>query len=443
MSLRFRIAQKTRRIARPALYSSPQIELAAASQEPLSFQPVGVPAQQQIGLLEPPPASVFDSAIDLPATEVVWDFREPLVEEQDTIEIIPAFQRPRVAGRTYIDESDTQTPVSPHPKTTTTDGPRQPYSLVECRHGIAESFCSICRRERVRVRRKVTKTVDVFEQLWFILQPPILSRLAEPDVFPGGRKPYPFQVTGIRWLLEHPHALLADQMGLGKTIQAIIAMRILFRRGELQRVLIVCPLSVANTWATELENWSPELRVQSVSGPQSERSLQWQSHADVLIATYDRLRSDTQSKNVHTGTFDLCIIDEAQYIKNSTTARSRAVKTVRAKYRWALTGTPLENRVEDTQSIFQFILGSDYDEYLGIGQYLDADQLRRKIEPFTLRRRLSDVQLELPTITRQDVWLDLSPQQRTAYNHAEADRRAGHSAARRERYTNSRLCSHQ
>ena len=108
--------------------------------------------------------------------------------------------------------------------------------------------------------------MDVFEQLRFILQPPILPPNGQPVVFPNGLKPYPFQVAGVNWLVEHKQGLLADQMGLGKTIQAIIAMRVLFRRGELQRALVVCPASMTNVWEREVKSWAPELRPLRVQG---------------------------------------------------------------------------------------------------------------------------------------------------------------------------------
>lgn len=421
MSFRLRLAQRTRRLAKPGIYGIPQIELATASQETVTFQPMGEPVIQPEPLVEFPSLFLIDAALSLPTIESDRDLLQELTQLQDTIEIIPGIETPRVAGRTYANEGEEQRLPLVGEKADGEETLSPPYPLTECRHGIAQTFCATCQNERSVVRRKMTPTFDVFAQLWFILQPPILSRIEEPDVFPGGRKPYPFQVEGVKWLLEHPQALLADQMGLGKTIQAIIAMRILFRRGEAQRVLIVCPLSVANTWGTELRNWAPELRAHKIRGTQSERAFQWQTPADVFIVTYDTLRSDTQSSDIKTGVFDLCIIDEAQNIKNPDAVRSKAVKSVTAQLRWAITGTPLENTLSDTLSIFEFILGQDYASYLGDHRFIDAAALRERIAPFTLRREFSEVELDLPDLIRQDVWLDLSSNQRTAYDRAEQD----------------------
>ena len=254
-----------------------------------------------------------------------------------------------------------------------TKRPRQLDLGLRCKHGMARALCADCknheaRRRESRQRRtpRTPPTIDVFEQLRYILQPPILERLGDPVVFPEGRKPYPFQIVGIQWLIERPGALLADEMGLGKTIQAIVAMRILFRRGELQRVLVVCPASVGSTWEREIRDWAPELTSIRVHGSRWERDSKWQTPAEVYIVSYETLSRDVNDAGVIPGiSFELCIADEAQKIKNRSTKNARAVKSVarNARYRWALTGTPLENAIDDTVSIFEFILPGLFQEH--------------------------------------------------------------------------------
>ena len=259
---------------------------------------------------------------------------------------------------------------------------------------------------------------DLFRRLWLMLQPPLLERLHEPGAFTDGRRPYPFQIEGIRWLLDHPEALLADEMGLGKTMQAILAMRVLFHRGALHRALVVAPASVGATWERELALWAPELVAVRVQGTRAQRDRQWRSVAEVYVVSYETLVKDIhQSSPVSTISFDLCIADEAQKIKNATTLNARAVRAVSAEcgYRWALTGTPLENAVGDAVSIFRFIsprLRLD-------PQSNSAQIIRDAIAPQVLRRTKTQVEIQFPELRYDAHWLDLSPEQLNAYWNAE------------------------
>ena len=290
-----------------------------------------------------------------------------------------------------------------------------------CRHGLRFG-CGICRRSStsrtptLRTRRRPDP--DVFDRLRLILQPPILERLNVPEIFPDGKRPYPFQIEGIRWLLDHPEGLLADEMGLGKTMQAILAMRVLFNRGELNRVLVVAPASVGATWERELTVWAPELTAVRVQGGPGERDAQWRSGAEVHIVSYESLARDMQRPSLVNGIhFDLCIADEAQKIKNPATANSRAVRyaSARCKSRWALTGTPLENATSDAVSIFGFIAPSlRLDPLL-----LNPRSLRDAISPHLLRRTKQQVDIQFPELRHDVHWLDLSPGQQGAYFDAE------------------------
>ena len=258
----------------------------------------------------------------------------------------------------------------------------------------------------------------LFRRLWLILQPPLLERLHEPGAFSDGRCPYPFQIEGIRWLLDHPEALLADEMGLGKTMQAILAMRILFHRGALHRVLVVAPASVGATWERELALWAHELAAVRVQGTPTQRNGQWRTGAEVYVVSYESLVRDIQQPSpVGSIPFDLCIADEAQKIKNAATATARAVRAVSAEccYRWALTGTPLENAVSDAVSIFRFISPSlrlDPQSY-------SAQMIRDAIASQVLRRTKAQVDLQFPELRHDAHWLDLSPGQLNAYWNAE------------------------
>ena len=325
---------------------------------------------------------------------------------------------PQVLGRI-----DANRPIDP-------DGPR-PYNGTSdhgyrdrgrCRHGLR--FCGRCKTSPTpktpTPRMGPGRVQDVFRRLRLVLQPPILQRLSVPEIFPDGRRPYLFQVEGIRWLLDHPEGLLADEMGLGKTMQAILAMRVLFNRGELNRVLVVAPASVGATWERELILWAPELTAVRVQGDQAQRDAQWRSGAEVHIVSYESLARDMQrSSPVGSIPFELCIADEAQKIKNPATANSRAVRLVSAKCRsrWALTGTPLENAASDVVSIFGVIAPS-----LRLDpRFQSPRSLRNAISPHMLRRTKRQVDIQFPELRHDVHWLDLSPGQRNAYWDAEHD----------------------
>ena len=182
---------------------------------------------------------------------------EQAFEDLLIVDGLDKLRRPQIFGRAY-------TEASPHPAT----GLTGPHITGRCQHGLRRRDCSLCGSAAPPRRRQpgFHGDIDVFHLLRLVLQPPILDRLAQPGLFPDGRRPYPFQVNGIQWLLDHPEGLLADEMGLGKTMQAIVAMRILFRRGDMRQVLVVAPASVGVTWEREISTWAPELSVVRVKG---------------------------------------------------------------------------------------------------------------------------------------------------------------------------------
>lgn len=321
--------------------------------------------------------------------------------------------RPKTVGRDYRPR------YVPEEEKRLTRQPRLQGFERKCRHGIVRSLCSICIEARARAiqnrNKRQTRVVDVFEQLFYILQPPILPQGGRPIIFPNGKKPFPFQIVGVKWLVEHKSALLADEMGLGKTVQAIIAMRILFRRGELQRTVVVCPASMTITWEREIKSWAPELRVFRVHGHQATRSEMWKSNSEIYVVSYETLRNDVGTFDPTR--FDLCVLDEAQKIKNPAAKVHRAVKQLSPKYRWALTGTPVENDEGDVIALFSFLKPGLFHEENS--DWNARTEIRRKISSYTLRRTVDDVEIELPQITRQEHWLDLLPSQSNAYRAIE------------------------
>ena len=426
---RIRLARRLDRIRSPATYVLPDFSMVASKPEQITFSTLEPPNQYQELTIAPLPSILFQTVIVLPEIIVSdGDFEElGLNLKQPDIEMLfEPLRKPRLAGKAYRDDDD----AIDRPSDNVQDVARTNLDLSDkCQHGLPRALCAFCRQASQRATQAKPKTVDVFEQLRFILQPPILERLGQPEVFPSGRKPYDFQIFGIKWLLEHPQALLADEMGLGKTIQSVIAMRILFRRGTLQRVLVVCPVGVVSPWAREIRDWAPEFRVIKIGGPVAVRREQWKAPASIYIVSYETLARDIG--DLPSRVFDLCIIDEAQKIKNPNTDRSRGVKRIQAERRWALTGTPLENRTDDTVSIFGYVVPGLFPGQETVSPSL----LRQKIGPHVLRRTKEDVLDDLPDLIHRERWLELTDAQRDAYDQMEIEgvenlRRLGATATR-------------
>lgn len=240
---------------------------------------------------------------------------------------------------------------------------------------------------------------------------------------PPGEELFSYQTDGVQYLLDHRIALLGDEMGLGKSIQAIAAMRLLLHRGEINRVLILCPKTLIFDWFYKLRQWAPDLRVVPVEGPKRRRWWYWRCKVHVNIVGYETWREDQKLKELNPDDFDMVILDEVQRIKNPDTATHRAVARLQAPWRWGLSGTPLENNVEELLAIFAFLKPG----LLPYAKNFPAGPLREKIAPYVLRRRKVDVLQHLPPKENRIVWLDMTPVQRMAYEAAE---RAGVSALR-------------
>ena len=315
--------------------------MSQAATEVVRFAPLEQPAQDSIPTLQKPSAlkiellgpiatTTIDATLDdlhfsdsttvsdalddglyIPNTEIASDVHIDSLFVPDNISLFEPLSRPRALGKDYrTDETDANKRSAIQPKLVD--------SVAECPHGVVRSQCAMClANQRSASQRKdepKTEVVDVFEQLRYILQPPILPIADQPVIpFPNGQKPYEFQIAGVNWLVEHKQGLLADEMGLGKTIQAIIAMRVLFRRGELQRALVVCPASMTNVWEREVKSWAPELRPLRVQGDTWRREAMWESHAETYIVSYETLRNDIE--HIPPDRFDLYVLDEAQKIK--------------------------------------------------------------------------------------------------------------------------------
>jgi SNF2 family DNA or RNA helicase len=208
-----------------------------------------------------------------------------------------------------------------------------------------------------------------------------------------------------------PAVLLADDMGLGKTVQAIAAISQLHAAGHLQDVLVVAPAGLLAHWRRSFAEFAPGLRVIRVSGPVGERAWQWRADHLVHIVGYETLRNDAGA--ARSRRWDLVVLDEAQRIKNRETAVSRACKVLPRLRSWALTGTPLENRVDDLASILEFVRANP--DGARLSSLSAGISLMMRHQELQLRRRKQEVLTQLPPRTDVRLEVELSPAQRRSY----------------------------
>ena len=254
---------------------------------------------------------------------------------------------------------------------------------------------------------------------------------------------YPYQHEGMLHLAFNERALLADEMGLGKTAQAIAACSVLRRLGKVDRVLIVSPASLKTEWEEQIQKFI-DLPYQIIFGPRHKRLEAYGNAPFFTIVNYEQMLRDALEVNARLEP-DVVILDEAQRIKNWSTKTAQAVKRLRSRYAFVLTGTPLENRIDEIYSIVNFIdptaLGPlfrfnrefyDLDDKGRPEGYRNLDKLRERIRPYMIRRRKADVETELPSRTDRNHFVPMAPSQRDAYRDHEGNvARILHTAKRR------------
>lgn len=229
-----------------------------------------------------------------------------------------------------------------------------------------------------------------------------------------------YQVYGFQWMKTLAHyrfkGILADDMGLGKTLQSIAFLVSVMAemRAQGRPALVIAPASLVYNWRSELQKFAPQLRVVIADGSSTDRArvLQDAANMDVIITSYPLLRKDLKLYAPHS--FHTLILDEAQAFKNHTTQTAQAVKAIQATYRFALTGTPIENRLEELWSIFDAVFPELFGSKKAFHE-LPRETVAKRVRPFLLRRVKSDVLKELPEKIETLQTSELLPEQKKLY----------------------------
>ena len=244
----------------------------------------------------------------------------------------------------------------------------------------------------------------------------------------------PYQKRGVAWLdfLRRSGfgGILADEMGLGKTLQVLALLQAMRTSSELRKVavpkaLVICPTSLVFNWVSEAKCLVSDLRVLPLHGPRRKERFEEAQRHDVIVTGYALIRRDLDWYRQRE--FDFVVSDEAQHIKNRKTQNANAVKAIRGRHRFVLTGTPMENSVLDLWSIFEFLMP----DYLGsASDFRDRyempivkqksrevmERLRRRLRPFVLRCTKREVATDLPQKLEQTLLCPLSAEQCEVYS---------------------------
>ena len=234
----------------------------------------------------------------------------------------------------------------------------------------------------------------------------------------------PYQIDGVKWLsVLYKYSLggiLADDMGLGKTIETIAFINSIKQD---KPILIVSPKSLVFNWVSEFNKFASDIPVYAIIGTVEERKKIIKKIKNdkfgVYFISYDSLRNEFE--NLTDITFDMCILDEAQFIKNMHAKKTGAVKQINALHTIALTGTPIENNIYDLWSIFDFLMPHyllDYEDFKDSYEHNEEyyEIVRDKVAPFILRRRKEDVLKDLPEKYEVIITTEMSQEQRKLYD---------------------------
>ena len=214
-------------------------------------------------------------------------------------------------------------------------------------------------------------------------------------------------------------------MGLGKSLQTLIFIKQVIKEKKDSKILIITPTSLCYNWEKEIQKFTPNLKYKVFTNNRNLRRKEIQnSKENIFITSYGLIREDSDIYNNFE--FEVCIIDEAQNIKNSQTGIAKAVKAINSNCKIALTGTPLENSIAELWSIFDFIMPgffeelTDFNKKYNVKNFEQEDldrinRLNKKIKPFMLRRKKKDVIKDLPDKIENNIFIDLDDEQKKIY----------------------------
>ncbi|HEX4031565.1 MAG TPA: DEAD/DEAH box helicase [Terracidiphilus sp.] len=235
----------------------------------------------------------------------------------------------------------------------------------------------------------------------------------------------PYQARGALFTACRGRAVLADDMGLGKTVQALAAAELLHRRRGIERVLVIAPASVKYQWQTEIEKFT-DRSVQVIDGLLPRRRALYASPLFFNLTSYELVLKDI--RHMQELQPDLIVLDEAQRIRNWTTATARTIKQLKSRYALVLTGTPLENKLEELFSVVEFVdgrrLGPAFrflDEHRVVDEngrltgYRGLDRIHEQLSPILLRRTRPEVLKDLPERTDKVFRLPMTDEQAGPY----------------------------
>jgi SNF2 family DNA or RNA helicase len=237
---------------------------------------------------------------------------------------------------------------------------------------------------------------------------------------------YDYQLRGAIFAACRGRSVIGDDMGLGKTVITLAAVELLARLRGIGKVLVVAPASVKYQWESEIRKFT-DRPVQVIDGSIEQRQTQYEQPSFYRLVNYEQATRDLDSLNAWQP--DLVVLDEAQRIKNWESKTSRAIKKLRSRYALVLTGTPLENKLEELYSIVEFVddrrLGPVFqflhdhrveDEHGNLKGYRNLGSIREKLAPIFLRRTRADVLGQLPERTDNTVFVEMSPEQKVPYD---------------------------
>jgi len=253
---------------------------------------------------------------------------------------------------------------------------------------------------------------EAFKTFYQQLTQPELYPYERPDGLEATLRPY--QETGVKWLSMLSHyqlgGILADDMGLGKTLQAIVFLMSNLKADE--HVLITAPASLTYNWASEFKKFAPSLDIEVIDGSKPERDEKIEADHQVYITSYGSFLKDVEAYNEKALTY--LLLDEAQVVKNYSSKTNKALMALDVDYSFALSGTPLENRIEEIWAIFQVIMPGFLPKREKFNK-MPSDSIARMIQPFIMRRKKEEVLEELPDKMEKVLLNNLEEEQKKLY----------------------------